>query len=216
MPLDREIAVRHQRHHDATRRHPAGDVLHPLRVAPVERVGEPDDGREARHQTPVVLRERPEGAVLAARPAAAVVTRHQRDDLALARREALELGVRQQLVGVLVVPAVADDVADVVQERRRRQEVARSGVESDDRRHLVEDPLRQPAHLRAVIGLEAERTAERLGRRETPLRRRHGARRARHEHPLEERVPDAAPVHPHAVHLEAGHHLVQDRGAGDD
>ena len=60
-----------------------------------------------------------------------MVTRHQGDDLALARRDAVELRVGDESVSVLVVAAEGDDVPDVVQERRGRQEVARARVETE-------------------------------------------------------------------------------------
>src|SRR2546427_9259959 len=120
------VAARHPREARPPAGQPAADVEDPLRVPPVEGVGDAQQSRQAAHQPPVPATEGGPAAVALLRPRAAVVTRHQGDDLALARREAVELRVGGEAVRVLVVAAEGGDVSHVVQERRGPPEGARA------------------------------------------------------------------------------------------
>ncbi len=82
----------------------------------------------------------------------AVVARQVGDDLPFARREIEQLGVADQVVGVLVVPVVADEVADIVQQGRRLQHLpgaVRRAAGSAAQRG--EDRQGQLAHLLAML-----------------------------------------------------------------
>ncbi len=88
-----------------------------LLVLAVERVGDAQDGREAAHLAARLLGQIAVVRVRRVGRALAVVARDVRDDGALVGREAHDVGVLDQVVAVLVVAAVVDVVADVVQHR---------------------------------------------------------------------------------------------------
>src|ERR1700720_4629979 len=95
----------------------AVDLLDARGVGAVEGVGEAQQHGEAADDLLLPGLERREGRVLAPRQRAAVVAGEGGDDLDLGRIEAGEAGVGNQVIGVLVVVAVVDRVADVVQQR---------------------------------------------------------------------------------------------------
>ncbi len=91
------------------------EPLHHLVVAAVERIGQPQKRGQHLHRPAVGPRQSRERGVLLPR-AAAVVPGDVREHLHLQRREAAEVAVLDEVVGVLVVAPVRDVVPDPVEE----------------------------------------------------------------------------------------------------
>ena len=106
--------------------HGGARALDLLLVLAVERVGDPQDGREAAHLAARLLVELAVAGVARVGRALAVVARDVRDDRALVRRDAHDVGVLDQVLAMLVVAAVVDVVADVVEHGRDRAGAERS------------------------------------------------------------------------------------------
>ena len=113
--------------------------------------------------------------------ALAVIARHLADQRHLARGEARQPGVEDQVARVLVVVVVVDRHADVVQHRRRPQQLALervAGVQAG-RRQLVEELEREPATCSVWAGsawyaparLSTRRPADVLEQRRVARRR---------------------------------------------
>src|SRR6201988_3675372 len=79
-----------------------------LRVRAIETVGHAQDAGERADQPAIAPLEPRKRTVALFRECLAVITRHARDDLELALREALEVAVQDEMVGVLVMLRVID------------------------------------------------------------------------------------------------------------
>src|SRR4029077_18122890 len=80
----------------------------------------------------------------------AVIAGDARDNLELALREALEVAVENQMIGVLVMLRVIDDVAEIVQQRLRYEQLPGLGGERDLLGQSVEQLRRQLGHVLAM------------------------------------------------------------------
>ena len=120
-----------------------------LRVAAIERFGEPQN-RGQRANGPALLRaERAEVGVRFLRRRLAVIPRDERDDLRFRRLEPAQIAVLDEVVRVLVMPRIADVRADVVQQRRELEPLALAIGQPVDAARLIEDRERQPRDLAA-------------------------------------------------------------------
>ena len=128
----------------------AGDAGDTLRVRPVEPVRNPQHPREGAHQAAVGPLEPGERRVPLPGKCLAMVARHARDNFELALRETLQVAIENQVIGALVVLRVIDHVADVVQQRRRFQQLARIGRQPEPLRHPIEELRRQTGDLLAM------------------------------------------------------------------
>ena len=93
---------------------------------------------------------------------APVIARHVGDQLDLPRREAAQVAVQDQVVGVLVMLLVIDQVADVVQQRGGPQDVARLEGQRERVAQRVEQ-LRRRGRRRARSGARWSGTGGRTG-----------------------------------------------------
>jgi hypothetical protein len=121
-------------------------------VAPVEAFCEPQHRRQRAHRPALAAFEIAEAVVRAFRCRLAVVARDQRDRLDLFRFESAEITVLDQIVGMLVMLLVADQRADVVQQRGVFQRFALTVAQSVDGACLVEQCHRDPRDLMRVLG----------------------------------------------------------------
>src|SRR5260370_11035805 len=126
----------------------AVDLLDARGVGAVEGVGDAQQDGEAADGLLLPGLERREGRVLALRQRAAVVAGEVGDDLDLGRIEAGEAGVGDQVVGVLVVVAVVDRVADVVQQRGVLEPLALAAAKAVQRGGDGEQAQREPRRLK--------------------------------------------------------------------
>src|SRR5579872_5114401 len=92
------------------------DRGHTLRMAAIEALGEPQDGRERSHGAPFLALQIAESLVAALRRRLAMVARHERHDFDFVRLEAAEVAVADQIVRVPVMAFVTDVDADVVKD----------------------------------------------------------------------------------------------------
>ena len=123
-----------------------------LRVTAIERFGEPQNCRQRGHGAALLRAERPEIGVRFFRGRFAVISRDKRDDLRFCRLESAQVAVLDEVVGVLVMPRVADVRADVVQQRRKLQPLALAIGQRVCAARLIEDRERQPRDLARVLG----------------------------------------------------------------
>jgi hypothetical protein len=122
-----------------------------LRVAPIEALCEPQHRGQRAHPAALAALEIAEAVVRAFRSRLAVVARDERDCLDLVRVEAAEIAVLDQIVGMLVMLLVADERADVVQQRGVFQPFALAIAEPVDGARLVEQGHRDPRDLMRVL-----------------------------------------------------------------
>src|SRR5262249_43652978 len=119
-------------------------------VCPVEGVRDPED----RGQAPHGARQRAgEGAQLGVRELRyllAMAADGLRHRLHLEAREAEELRVADETAGVVLMALVIDRVADVVEERRVLEQLARRGPEPERGRDAIEELDREPRDLPSV------------------------------------------------------------------
>jgi hypothetical protein len=111
-------------------------------VAAVEPVGQAQHGGEDSHRAPVPWRERSEARIAPARPRLAMITRQQRDDRPVELGEPSELTVLDDVSRVVLVPLVADVLADVVQERRILEQLAIGVAQAVQLARLIEQRQR--------------------------------------------------------------------------
>ena len=139
------------------------------------------------------------------------------DQLALARGEAEEVGVADQVVGVLVVAGVIDEIADVVQQRGGLQKSHLPVGQAVTWRKGLEDLQGELGNLPGVPFVEMAGVGEFDGGiapgaggfvsgQQVLL-----AQSAQYQ-----AFPDAALVDSQHVHLEIIHQLIHDGDPGDD
>ena len=120
-------------------------------VAAVEAVGDAQERCQPPHDDTLVGRQPLELGVPVLGRRAPVIARDGRDQLALAVGEAGQIGVVQQVVGVLVVAVVGDERTHVVQHRCRMQERALLFAEPVQLAGLIEERQRELRHLLGVL-----------------------------------------------------------------
>ena len=118
-----------------------------LRVTAIEALRQPQNRGERANGGPRPPPHRAEALVLSLRRRLPVIAGDERDRLDLAGLESAEVAVGHQVVGVLVMPFVADMHADVVQDRRVFEPVAFAIGEPVNRARLIEQRGRQPCDL---------------------------------------------------------------------
>ena len=92
-----------------------------------------------------------------------MVAGHQRHELPLPFGEAGDVAVRDQVVGVLVVLAVAHGASHVVEQGRRLQDGSRRRRQHVEPGQVVEEGERHPRHLVGVHLVEGEAPPQRPG-----------------------------------------------------
>ena len=123
-----------------------------LRVAAVEALGEPEDGRQRPYRPPAPAAELPVLLVAPLRRRLAVITGNQRDDLDLFWIKAPQVSIFDQIAGMLVMAFVADVNPDIVQKGRIFEPFALVIGQAMDDARLVEKRQRQARHLLGVLG----------------------------------------------------------------
>ena len=91
-------------------------------ATPVKPIGEPQDASQAADQQPVIRRKSVKGLMLPLGKRLAVIPGNVRDDLAFTRSEAKQIGVADQVVGMLVMARIVDEIAHVMQDGRRLEQ----------------------------------------------------------------------------------------------
>jgi len=126
----------------------AGDGLG---VAAVEVLGDTQHGGEPSHDLAALPSELVEIGVPPRRRRAAVITGDQRNRFDLVRLEAAQIAVSDQVIGMAMMPFVADVHAGVMQDRRVLQPLALLVGHPVDRPGAVEESQRQPRDLVSMI-----------------------------------------------------------------
>ena len=144
-------------------------------VPAVEAVGDAQDRGEALHAAPCRAIELCVVLMRLLGRCAAVVPGHGGDGDLLLGRHAQQIGVQDQMVRVLVVLVVIDVVADVVQQRGVRQDLAVARAAADALTDRVEQLQGQRLHVVRVrrfvvrpLGQLAHRSRARLARDRRP------------------------------------------------
>ena len=127
----------------------AGDALC---VAAVEALRQPQNGRQRADGAARAARQLLEALVAALRRPLPMVAGDQRDRLDLLGLEPAQVAVLHQVVRVLVVSLVADQHADVVQNRRVLEPLALAIGEAVNRARLVEQADGETRDVLRVIG----------------------------------------------------------------
>lgn len=122
-----------------------------LRMAAVERFGQPQHRREDANHPARPAPQLTVAVVVSFRRPAPVISGDQRHHLDLGRIEAAQISVRDQVVGMLVVIFVADMHADVMQQRGVFEPFARLVGEPVDAPGFVEQRQREPGHLVGMV-----------------------------------------------------------------
>src|SRR5688500_8754908 len=123
-----------------------------LRMATIERLGEPQNRSQGAHRAAPLRTKRAEIGVRFLWRRLAVIPRHQRDDLRFRRLETPQMTVLDEVVRVLVMPRIADVRADVMQQRRELEPLALAIGEAMDAARLIEDRQRESRDLTRVFG----------------------------------------------------------------
>ena len=118
-----------------------------LRVAAIEAFRETQNGRQRADGPARAARQVFEALVAALRRPQPVVARDERDRLDLLGLESAEVAVLHEVIRVLVVPLVADQHADVVEDGRVLEPLALAIGEAVNRARLVEQGDGQPRHV---------------------------------------------------------------------
>ena len=145
-----------------------------------------------------------------------MVARHVRDHHLLGRRDAEQLGVHDQVVRVLVVPVVADVVADVVQQRgvgERRAVVGRAARAGRRSRRRAAARAAAPA---AACGCLVVAALGEVAHRALARRARVGDDRRDTRELEQQPLADAVARHVQLARLDARQHLRGDGKPGDD
>jgi hypothetical protein len=114
-----------------------------LRVAAIEAFRQPQNGGERSHRAPGAPPEIGKTFVFPFRRALPVIAGDEGDRFDFVRLEAAEIAVLHEIVRVLVVPLVADEDTDVVEDRRVLQPLALAIRETVDRARLIEEADRE-------------------------------------------------------------------------
>ena len=122
-------------------------------MAAVEAVGDPQDRRQLLDHRPQVRVQALPVLVRLLRALPLVVARDRRDDLDLLGGEARQVAVRDQVVGMLLVPGEPDGAADVVQERPVLEPLPLGRRQLVEGVRLVEELERQPRDVRGMEDL---------------------------------------------------------------
>ena len=149
------------------------------------------------------------------RRTAAMIAGDVRDDDLFRRRHPEQIGVKNQMIRMLVVALVADVIAGVVQKRRVGQRITILPCAPEALAERVEQDEREPLHVRRVGLLDvaperevADRTRARLARVGD---RRRDARRLE-----QQSFTNPIARHDDLARLDAAQNLGRDRDAGDD
>ena len=128
------------------------DARDRLRVAAVERFGQPEDRGERTHRLPFFRAERAEVAVRLLRRGFAVIAGDEGNRFGFCRLETAQIAVLDEVVPVLVMTRIADVRADVVQQRRKLEPLTLAIGQHMSAARLIEDRQRQPRHLVGMLG----------------------------------------------------------------
>src|SRR6185369_13759558 len=123
---------------------------HKTTPATVESVRHAQDASQTHDKRLILFFERLERQVLPFGNGLAVIPRHMGDQLPLAGRKTEQVGMANQVVGMLVVAAVADEVAGIVEDGRSLQKLAFSLFQTEGQRQRVEYGNRQMGHMAGV------------------------------------------------------------------
>ena len=131
-------------------------------MAAIEALGDAHEGRQQADDAPLRPLQVGVAFVRLLRRRLAVVARDEGDDLDLLRVEAAQVAVPDQVVRVLVMAAVADVDADVVQQRPELQPLALARPEAVPPGRLIEQLRGHPRHLTRMLGPVVAALAELL------------------------------------------------------
>jgi hypothetical protein len=92
-------------------------------VGSIQAVGNPENSTQTGDQPPLVPRHAGQIFVALLGECPPVITRHIGNQLDFMGREPRQVSVQDQVVGVLVVLGMADQVTDVMQERRGLEQI---------------------------------------------------------------------------------------------
>ena len=123
---------------------------HGAGVATIEAVGHSQDRGQTAHPSPRVAIELCELGVRFLGSGPAVIPRDVRHGDLLLRSHAEEVGVEDQVVGVLVVLVVVDVIPDVVQQRGVGQDLPVTRSAADPVADRIEELQRQRLHVSGV------------------------------------------------------------------
>ena len=120
-------------------------------MAAVEAFGQTQHGGQRPNRAAALLAKVGEPLVLPVRRRLTMIPGDERDRLDFVRLESAQVAVRDQVVGMLVVPLVGNVDADVVKERRVFEPLALAIGERVDAARLIEEGDRQARHLKRVL-----------------------------------------------------------------
>ena len=118
-----------------------------LRVAAIERFGEPQERRQNRDDPALLLAQLAHPFMFLLRNGAAVIARNQCNDGDLLGLEAAQVAVLDQVIRVAMMLLVADVIADVVQQSRVFHPLAFSLAQRVNLLRRIEHRQRQRGHL---------------------------------------------------------------------
>jgi hypothetical protein len=127
----------------------AGDAL---RVAAIEALRKTQDGRQRADGPARAARQVPEALVPALRRPQPVIAGDERNGLDLLGLEAAKVAVLHEVIRVLVVPLIADQHTDIVEDGCVLEPFALAIGEAVNRARLIEEQRRQPRDLLRVLG----------------------------------------------------------------
>jgi len=123
-----------------------------LRMAAVERLGQPEDRGERTHRFPFFRAQRAEIGVRLLRRGFTVIAGDESNRFGFRRLETAQIAVLDEVVRVLVMTRIADVRADVVQQRRKLEPLTLAIGQHVTAARLIEDRQRQARHLIGVLG----------------------------------------------------------------
>jgi len=123
-----------------------------LRVAAIEPFGESHDRRHHAHRRTQRAAEVPEALVRLLRCCLTMVARDQGDDLDLQGIEAAQISILDQIVGMAVMPVVADVHTDVVEQGGVLEPLPLAIAQPVHAPRLIEDAQRQLRDLLRMLG----------------------------------------------------------------
>jgi len=116
-------------------------------AAAVETVGQTQDAAESLDKEPVLGDEPGKTLMLFLRQGFTVIAGDMGDEFPLPGSEAEQVGMPDQVVGVLVVARITDEIADVMEKRRRFEHLPILFAEAERCFEYSEDLQGQPGHL---------------------------------------------------------------------
>jgi len=126
------------------------DITHRALTTTIQRVRDPQNGREFHDHLPLRRRQLREIRMSHVGRRLAVIPRHIGNDRNLIGGETTQSGVTDQVIRMLVVRLIRDVHARLVQKRRVLEQFPLAGLEHVQLRRLIEDPERQ---CRDVLGM---------------------------------------------------------------